>query len=131
MVSRTNAVKQFFENSSIAGLLGFRLVAIEPERCVVSVARQEHLKRTGGAMHGGALATLADFTASVLLHALLEGAPQKTVTLNINYLSPMFASRAVAEASVLKHGARISVVAVTIEDEEGEKIAHATITARH
>jgi uncharacterized protein (TIGR00369 family) len=122
---------QLFQESPVAGLLGFQIDALESERCVVSVARQEILKRTGGAMHGGALATLADFACSVLLHSLLDGAGQKTVKVQINYLNPMFADRAVAEASIIKHGARISVVQVNISDENHEKIAFATITARH
>ena len=71
-----------------------------------------------GAVHGGLLYTMADIAAGNA--ACSYGGHAATVNSSFNYLRPALnAKKLIAKAIEVKHGKRIMVFDVTVEDQEG------------
>jgi uncharacterized protein (TIGR00369 family) len=110
--------------------LPYRIEQVDERSLVVRLHYHERQLRPGGTISGPALMTLAD-TAMYLLVLAHIGPVALAVTtnLNINFLRKPQPGDVVAQANLLKLGARLAVGDVTMFSEgETEPVAHATVT---
>lgn len=112
-----------------AATVGVRLVSAEPGevRCTLdwSVARTT----LGGSLHGGALMTLADVTASLCAFLNVpEGGSTTTIEAKTNFLRAVREGRVEAIARPVHVGRSTVVVQVGVEDAEGRLVALTTQT---
>ena len=86
--------------------------------------------RPGGTISGPALMTLADTAMYVLVLARIGPvALAVTTSLNINFLRKSAPVDVIAQARLLKLGARLAVGEVTMySDGDDQPVAHATVT---
>ena len=91
-----------------------------------------HHKNAAGAVMGGAICTLADFTFAVAANAHPPDALTKpdTVSLSLNcaYLSPARGERLIAEARSIKSGRSTCFYSVEVRDEQDTHVASVTVT---
>lgn len=120
--------------SGLQALLGYRLVAWEPDRAVVELeVGPQHLNRAG-VLHGGVLTTVLD-TASGYAGCFcpVPGHIRRTLTLSLttNYLGQMSTGVLRAEARKRGGGRKLYFVDATATDADGRVIATATGTFRY
>jgi uncharacterized protein (TIGR00369 family) len=116
-----------------AALLGWSLVAIDPDAGTIEVAFDAHEGFTNsmGVVQGGFLAAMLDDTLGPALVATLEPdqfAP--TIELKVNFLRPARPGRLVGTGRVVHRGGTIAFLEGDLRDVEGAVIATATATAR-
>ncbi len=94
---------------------GFRIVAVEPGRAEVALARRDDLMQFFGHFHGGVITALADHAAGI---AVTSGMPKGkigvTVEIKVNFLSPADGSELIARAKTLKMSGSIGVATVEV-----------------
>jgi uncharacterized protein (TIGR00369 family) len=116
-----------------AALLGFELLAIDPEQGTIRVrftARPEFTNPIG-AVQGGFLAAMLDDTLGPALTATLEpGQFAPTIELKVNFIAPAQPGTLVAEGRVVARGGSIAFLAGELRTEQGALVATATATAR-
>ncbi|MET0997327.1 MAG: PaaI family thioesterase [Marmoricola sp.] len=112
-----------------AAHLDMQLIAASPEEVVATMDWAPETTTTGGAMHGGALMSLADtIGGTVAFLNLPEGAATSTISSSSVFL------RAVREGTVtatgrLVHRGRSTIVAETrVEDAQGRDVLRTTQT---
>ena len=113
---------------------GFRIVAVEPGRAEVAMARREDLVQFFGHFHGGVITALADHAAGIAVTSgLPAGRIGVTVEIKINFLEPADGSELVARARTLKMSGSIGVATVEVfsKNDTSERLcAFATATMR-
>jgi uncharacterized protein (TIGR00369 family) len=83
----------------------------------------------GGALHGGALMTLADSVGAICAFLNLpEGAVTSTVESKTNFLRPVTGGSATATCRPLHVGRQTIVLATEIRDDAGKLVAFVTQT---
>jgi uncharacterized protein (TIGR00369 family) len=99
---------------------GFRIVAVEPGRAEVALARRDDLMQFFGHFHGGVITALADHAAGI---AVTSGMPKGkigvTVEIKVNFLSPADGSELIARAKTLKMSGSIGVATVEVFSKNG------------
>ena len=94
---------------------GFRVVAVEPGRAEVALARRDDLVQFFGHFHGGVITALADHAAGIAVTSgLPKGRIGVTVEIKVNFLAPADGSELVARAKILKLTGSIGVATVEI-----------------
>jgi uncharacterized protein (TIGR00369 family) len=113
---------------------GFRIVAIEPGRAEVALARRPDLLQFFGHFHGGVITALADQAAGIAVTSgLPKGRIGVTVEIKVNFLSPADGSELIARAKTLKMSGSIGVATVEVfsKNEASETLcAFCTATMR-
>ena len=113
---------------------GFRIIAVEPGRAEVALARRDDLVQFFGHFHGGVITALADQAAGIAVTSSLpRGRIGVTVELKINFMEPARGNELIARAKTLKMSGSIGVATVEIfsKDEAGETLcAFCTATMR-
>jgi uncharacterized protein (TIGR00369 family) len=112
-------------------LLGLRIVSAENGEAVVKMPFSEKLLNDGGLevpIHGGAIASLADFAACAAVWSLEKTQRSATISMTLNYTGPAVHSDLVARATVRRHGKRVASITVEIRDTASALIADALIT---
>jgi uncharacterized protein (TIGR00369 family) len=113
---------------------GFRIVAVEPGRAEVALARRPDLVQFFGHFHGGVITALADQAAGIAVTSgLTKGRIGVTVEIKVNFLSPADGSELIARAKTLKMSGSIGVATVEVfsKNEASETLcAFATATMR-
>ena len=79
-------------------------------------------------IHGGAIATLADFAACAAVWTLAATQRSATISMTVNYTGPGVQSDLVAHARVRRKGRRIASLTVEIRDRADALIADALVT---
>jgi uncharacterized protein (TIGR00369 family) len=79
-------------------------------------------------VHGGAIASLADFAACAAVWTLARTQRSATISLTVNYSAPAIQSELLATATVRRSGRRVASIAVEIRDRHGALIADALVT---
>jgi uncharacterized protein (TIGR00369 family) len=79
-------------------------------------------------VHGGAIASLADFAACAAVWTLPATQRSATISLTVNYSAPAVQSDLFATASVRHAGKRVASIAVEIRDRQEVLIADALVT---
>ena len=117
-----------------SGAAGFRILAVEPGRAEVALARRDDLVQFFGHFHGGVITALADQAAGIAVTSSLpKGRIGVTVELKVNFLSPADGNELVARAKILQMSGSIGVAIVEIfsKDDKSERLcAFCTATMR-
>lgn len=94
-------------------------------KCVLPVS--DELRNPQGSVHGGVLYTLADVAAGNA--ASTYGIMIATQNADIYFVNAgLSLTELVAEATVLKHGKRSSVINTYVKDQDGKVLAYSTMT---
>ncbi len=124
-----------FMNERVAfhRLLGMRVTQTEAGRAHMTLPFREDL--TGDpfrpALHGGALATLADAAGGTAVMTLLRPVDRvSTIDLRVDYLRPAQQRDLLARAEVQRLGGRVAVVAVDVVHPEQESPSLVVAVAR-
>ena len=100
-----------------------------PTHSVVSIPNSLIIQNSIQVAHGGILATIADAAMGGLAsRAAPTGKNVVTTTLTMNYIATSTAQQLIAKGTFIHKGNRTFVMACTIEDHEGKKLATATAT---
>jgi uncharacterized protein (TIGR00369 family) len=115
-----------------AELLGFELVAVDPEAGTIEVAftADERFLNPAGVVQGGFLAAMLDDTLGPALVATLgpdEWAP--TVDLHVQFLAPTGPGRLLGRGRVTRRGRQIARLAGELLASDGTVVATAIATA--
>jgi uncharacterized protein (TIGR00369 family) len=119
------------ERAPYAAMLGMRIESAENGIAVARMPFRPALLNDGGPdapIHGGAIASLADFAACAAVWSLDETVRSATVALAVNFTGPGIQSDLVARASVRRRGRRIASVGVEIRDQSDALVADALVT---
>ena len=101
---------------------GFNIVTVELGFVALAVAPQPNLLQFHGALHGGAIAALADQAAGAAISTTLPSDQiAVTVELKLNYLAPAKGERIVAEARAVPGGKSIGVAEIKVFAERGDQ----------
>jgi 1,4-dihydroxy-2-naphthoyl-CoA hydrolase len=107
--------------------LGMELVSATPEEVVGRLAWREELGTTGGALHGGALMSLADNLGGVCAYLNLPaGAGTATISSSTNFLRGVREGEVTATARPLRVGRTVIVVQTELRDEAGRLVTQTT-----
>lgn len=107
---------------------GFSVVAVELGFVALAVAPQPNLLQFHGALHGGAIAALADQAAGAAVSTTLPSDQiAVTVELKLNFLAPAVGERVVAEAHAVPGGKSIGVAEIKVFAERGGQRSLASI----
>lgn len=103
-------------------LLGIVITDIQPGTSEVVMEIRESMKNPIGSVHGGCLFTIADTAGGAA--ASSYGYHITTVDSSFYYLRAGLDTRSLkAAAEVIKHGKRMTVVRVSVEDQDGVVLA--------
>jgi 1,4-dihydroxy-2-naphthoyl-CoA hydrolase len=110
-----------------AATLGMELVSATPEEVVGRLAWKEELCTTGGALHGGALMSLADNLGGVCAYLNLPaGAGTATISSSTNFLRGVREGTVTATARPLRVGRTVIVVQTELHDDAGRLVTQTT-----
>jgi 1,4-dihydroxy-2-naphthoyl-CoA hydrolase len=110
-----------------ATTLGMELVSATPEEVVGRLAWREELCTTGGAMHGGALMSLADNLGGVCAYLNLPpGAGTATISSSTNFLRGVRDGSVTATTRPLRVGRSVIVVETEVRDNSDRLVVHTT-----
>jgi uncharacterized protein (TIGR00369 family) len=110
-----------------AATLGMELVSATPEEVVGRLAWREDLCTTGGAMHGGALMSLADNLGGVCAYLNLPaGAATATISSSTNFMRSVREGHVTATTRPLRAGRTVIVVQTDLRDDKGRLVVQTT-----
>lgn len=117
-------VRDFFENDRYAMENGAFIEEIDDgyAKCVMEI--KEHHKNAMGAVMGGAIFTLADFTFAVASN--WNKGPHVSLTSQITYLGKAKGNKLIAEAKLVREGRTTCYYLVEVKDDLGNQVAHVT-----
>jgi uncharacterized protein (TIGR00369 family) len=112
------------------GLIGVRLVTLEPERVVAELVVRPDLCTAGGIMHGGAYMAFADTLGAVgTVLNLPQGKRTTTTDSSTKFIGGARVDTTVTGESVALHRGRTTMVwQTTIRSQEGKLCAVVTQT---
>ncbi len=126
MNGQPEEVAALINSAPLAELLDIKVHEVGPGYARASLSGAGAVQRWDGIVHGGAIMTLADQAFAGALHSV--GRPHVGVQFNIHFVAPAKGGRLVAEARTVHQGKTMSVVDITVTDEDGRVIARATAT---
>lgn len=110
-----------------AVMLGMELVSARPEEVVGRLAWREELCTTGGALHGGALMSLADNLGGLCAYlSLPAGAGTATISSSTNFMRGVRAGHVTGTARPLRVGRSVIVVQTDLRDDDGRVAVQTT-----
>ncbi len=110
-----------------AATLGMELVSARPEEVVGRLAWREELCTTGGALHGGALMSLADNLGGVCAYLNLPaGATTATISSSTNFLRGVRDGSVTATTRPLRVGRGVIVVETEVRDDADRLVVQTT-----
>ena len=115
-----------------AELLGFRLIAIDPDAGTIEVAftATELFLNPAGTVQGGFLAAMLDDTLGPALVATLgDGEWAPTTDLHVQFLRPAAPGELQGHGRIVRRGKDVAFMAGELRDGDGELVATATATA--
>jgi 1,4-dihydroxy-2-naphthoyl-CoA hydrolase len=112
------------------GLMGVRLLALEPERVVAELVVRPDLCTTGGVLHGGAYMAFADTLGAVgTVINLPQGKRTTTTDSSTKFIGGARVDTTVSGESIALHRGRTTMVwQTTIRSAEGKLCAVVTQT---
>ncbi|MDL4774954.1 PaaI family thioesterase [Actinomadura xylanilytica] len=116
-----------------AKLLGWELVAVDPEQGTIEVAFQAsgQFANPVGAIQGGFLAAMLDDTLGPALVATLpEDRFAPTLDLHVQYLRPARPGRLLGRGRIVQRGREICFLSGELIGQDDRPVAVATATAR-
>src|SRR5580658_11229200 len=119
------------ERSPFSMILGLKVESAAKGEAVVRMPFDVRLLNDGGPdvpIHGGAIASLADFAACAAIWTMPETQRSATISLTVNYTAPGVSSDLVATARVRRKGRRVASLNVEIRDNQYALIADVLVT---
>ena len=116
-----------------ATLLGWELVAVDPEAGTIEVAfsASEQFLNPAGVIQGGFLAAMLDDTLGPALVATLgPGLFAPTTDLHVQFLRPARPGRLTGRGRIVRRGRDVAFLAGELLDESGQVVATAVATAQ-
>jgi uncharacterized protein (TIGR00369 family) len=116
-----------------AALLGFQLIAIEPEAGTIRVrfqAKPEFANPIGNVQGGFLAAMLDDTLGPALVATLPAGQFAPTIELKVNFVAPAKIGSLIGTGRVVARTGSLAFLAGELHDEAGTLIATASATAR-
>lgn len=108
-------------------LVGLKIIEVTEGGAVAQLELVPEVLNPLGIAHGGALFTLCDAAAGTA--AASRGLVAVTLDSSIQYLRAAKAGQTIrAEAKEVKHGRNTAVYVVSVTDEQGTTLVHATFT---
>lgn len=130
-LSGAEIIRQLVSVSPYVAHLGMRLVEMEPGLAVMELPFSEAVITVGKVVHGGAIASLVDTTATVAawsgaeLPAKVRGS---TVSMTVTYLVPAEQENIQATARVLRRGRSLVYLDVDVQNAAGTAVAKGLVT---
>jgi len=127
---RFPALRQLAEGP-FSALLGLTVDGATEGKVTVRMPFHQRLLNYGPPdvpVHGGAIASLADFAACAAVWTLPATQQSATISLTVNYSAPAVQSDLLATALVRRAGKRVASIAVEIHDPHNVLIADALVT---
>jgi acyl-coenzyme A thioesterase 13 len=121
----------FGNNGYDRSLTGMELLTLEGGKARVRLPVGESVQNAGGALHGGAVATLVDVVGTLaIMSADREHRPGVSTDLNVSWFAPApGGSTVLVEAAVLKSGRTLAFVQVDVRREsDGVLVAQGRMT---
>jgi uncharacterized protein (TIGR00369 family) len=115
-----------------AQLLGFRLLAIDPEAGTIEAAftATEQFLNPAGTVQGGFLAAMLDDTLGPALVATLgDGEWAPTTDLHVQFLRPAMPGELRGHGRIVRRGRDVAFLAGELRNGDGDLVATATATA--
>src|ERR1700677_852483 len=112
-------------------LLGLTLESAAEGEAVARMPFDLRLLNTGGPsmpIHGGAIASLADFAACAAVWTMPETQRSATISMTVNYTGPGIGTDLIATARVRRKAPRVASLNVEIRDFQLALIADALVT---
>ena len=113
---------------------GMHLVAAEPGKVTMALAKRPELCQFFGHFHGGVITALADHAAGACATSSMpDGKLAVTIEIKVNFLAPADGEDIIARAETIQAGSSIGVVKVEVASQRAgaERIcAFATATMR-
>ncbi|MCZ0726723.1 PaaI family thioesterase [Mycolicibacterium iranicum] len=104
--------------------MNFRDVEVSDERLVIELDNQPNLVNRRGALQGGLVATLIDIAAGRLADRHIRpGQDVTTADMTIHFLAPVLEGPARAQATMVRAGRRLQVIAVDVVDVARDRLA--------
>lgn len=119
------------EDSPFSALLGLKVEAAAEGSATVRMPFHPRLLNYGPPdvpIHGGAIATLADFAACAAVWTMPQTQRSATISLTVNFTGPGIQSDLIANAIVRRKGKRVASLTVDIRDDRDALIADALVT---
>jgi uncharacterized protein (TIGR00369 family) len=119
------------ERSPFSAILGLTVESASVGVAVVRMPFDPRLLNDGGPdvpIHGGAIASLADFAACAAIWTMPETQRSATISMTVNYTAPGIKSDLVAHAKVRSKGKRVASINVEIRDQRDVLVADALVT---
>ena len=118
---------ELLEMVPFAATLGMELVSATPDEVVGRLIWREELCTTGGALHGGALMSLADNLGGVCAFLNLPaGATTATISSSTNFMLAVREGSVTASARPLRVGRSVIVVQSDMRDDHGRLAVQTT-----
>jgi uncharacterized protein (TIGR00369 family) len=124
-------VRDVIAGSPYTSRLGVRCEEVVPDRVRMRLPWSPENVTIGDLVHGGAIASLVDASATGACWAtpdLAPGARGTTIGFSISFLNAARASDLVAEARVVQRGRSICVAEVDVHADGGTHVARAIVT---
>lgn len=117
------------ERNPFAGLIGMKLVDLQPAAATVRIEMRDELRQPHGILHGGVTATLIDTAmAYAVITCLSETEKASTVDLTVHYLRPHSEGAFACTAKVVRAGRKVLTVSAEVFNEQGKLFATAIST---
>ena len=119
------------EHAPFSAAIGLKIEASSEGTATVRMPFSEKLLNDGGIaapIHGGAIASLADFAACAAVWTMPETQRSATISMTVNYTGPGIKSDLVARAIVRRKGKRVASISVEIQDDHKNLVADALVT---
>ena len=119
------------EQAPFSIVLGLKIESASEGEAVARMPFDLRLLNAGGPampIHGGAIASLADFAACAAVWTMPETQRSATISMTVNYTGPGIGSDLIATARVRRKGRRIASLNVEIRDNQYALIADALVT---
>ncbi|HTT75890.1 MAG TPA: PaaI family thioesterase [Candidatus Binataceae bacterium] len=119
------------EQAPFSLMAGLKIESASKGEAVARMPFDLRLLNFGGPampIHGGAIATLADFAACAAVWTMPETQRSATISMTVNYTGPGVGSDLVATARVRRIGRRVASLNVEIRDNQSALIADALVT---
>jgi uncharacterized protein (TIGR00369 family) len=122
---------QSLERAPFSAALGLKIESAENGAAVIRMPFSTRILNDGGPgapIHGGAIASLADFAACAAVWSMPETERSATISMTVNFTWFAVKSDLVAHATVRRKGKRIASIHVEIHDDKQNLVADALVT---
>jgi acyl-CoA thioesterase len=119
------------EQAPFSLMLGLKIDSASEGKAVARMPFDLRLLNFGGPampIHGGAIASLADFAACAAVWTMPATQRSATISMTVNYTGPGVGSDLIATARVRRMGRRVASLNVEIRDNQSALMADALIT---